>query len=57
MTIVLDVVAAIVGGQAEGWNLHPEHFGERHVLFVGTALIGLVLIAAVEQRTAALPRV
>lgn len=36
--VVLDVVAAGIGGRAEGWNLHPEHFAERHGLFVIIAL-------------------
>ena len=45
LTIVLDLVAAGVGGRREGWNLHPEHFAERHGLFVILAL-GETLIAA-----------
>jgi low temperature requirement protein LtrA len=43
--IALDLVAAALGGSSEGWNLHPEHFSERHGLFVIIAL-GESLIAA-----------
>ena len=46
MTILLDVIAAAVGGRAEGWNLHPEHFGERHGLFVIIALGETLIVAA-----------
>jgi low temperature requirement protein LtrA len=45
--IVLDVIAAAVGGQAEGWNLHPEHFSERHGLFVIIALGETLIVAAI----------
>ena len=45
LAILLDVIATLVGGEAEGWNLHPEHFGERHGLFVIIAL-GETLIVA-----------
>jgi len=44
--ILLDVIAAAIGGQAEGWNLHPEHFGERHGLFVIIALGETLIVAA-----------
>jgi low temperature requirement protein LtrA len=44
--ILLDVVAAAVGGQTEGWNLHPDHFGERHGLFVIIALGETLIVAA-----------
>ncbi len=46
LTILLDIVAAAVGGRAEGWNLHPEHFGERHALFVIIALGETLIVAA-----------
>lgn len=45
-TILLDLVAAAIGGQLEGWNLHPEHFGERHGLFVIIALGETLIVAA-----------
>lgn len=45
LAIALDLLAAAVGGQLEGWNLHPEHFVERHGLIVIIAL-GETLIAA-----------
>lgn len=52
VAIALDVVAALVGARAEGWNLHAEHFGERHGLFVIIAL-GETLIVAASGVTAA----
>jgi low temperature requirement protein LtrA len=44
--ILLDVVAALIGGRQEGWNLHPEHFVERHALFVIIALGESLIVAA-----------
>jgi low temperature requirement protein LtrA len=44
--ILLDVVAALIGGSQEGWNLHPEHFVERHALFVIIALGESLIVAA-----------
>lgn len=46
LAIVLDVVAAMGSGQSNGWNLHPEHFGERHGLFVIIALGESLIVAA-----------
>ena len=46
LAILLDVVAAAVGGQQEGWDLYPEHFGERHGLFVIIALGETLIVAA-----------
>ncbi len=46
VAIVLDLVAAGVGGQLEGWNLHPEHFAERHGLIVIIALGETLIVAA-----------
>lgn len=46
LAIVLDVVAALAGGRAEGWNLHAEHFAERHGLFVIIALGETLIVAA-----------
>ena len=46
LAILLDVFAAAVGGQMKGWNLHPEHFGERHGLFVIIALGETLIVAA-----------
>lgn len=46
LTIVLDVLAATVGGKNEGWNLHPKHFTERHGLFVIIALGETLIVAA-----------
>jgi len=45
LAILLDVVAALVAGEAEGWNLHPDHFGERHGLFVIIALGESLIVA------------
>ena len=45
-TVMLDLVSAAVGGQREGWNLHPEHFTERHGLIVIIALGETLIVAA-----------
>ena len=44
--IALDLIAAAIGGQQEGWNLHPEHFVERHGLIVIIALGEALIVAA-----------
>lgn len=44
--IALDVVAALVGARSNDWNLHAEHFAERHGLFVIIALGETVIVAA-----------
>ena len=44
--ILLDVLATLVGGRAEGWNIHPDHFSERHALFVIIALGEGLIVAA-----------
>jgi low temperature requirement protein LtrA len=44
--IALDLVAAGVGGRREGWNLHPDHFCERHGLIVIIALGEALIVAA-----------
>ncbi|MGH7477157.1 MAG: low temperature requirement protein A [Longimicrobiales bacterium] len=46
LAIVLDVIAAAVGARSEAWNLHPEHFAERHGLFVIIALGESLIVAA-----------
>lgn len=46
LTILLDIVAASIGGKNESWNLHPKHFSERHGLFVIIALGETLIIAA-----------
>jgi low temperature requirement protein LtrA len=46
LAIVLDLVAAGIGGQREGWNLHPDHFVERHGLIVIIALGETLIVAA-----------
>jgi len=46
LAIALDLVAAGVGGQREGWNVHPEHFVERHGLIVIIALGEALIVAA-----------
>ena len=45
LAVLLDVVAARSGDRVEGWDIHPEHFVERHGLFVIIAL-GETLIVA-----------
>jgi low temperature requirement protein LtrA len=44
--ILLDLIAALVGANVDGWNLHPEHFAERHGLFVIIALGETLIVAA-----------
>jgi low temperature requirement protein LtrA len=44
--ILLDLVAVQVAGNFEGWNIHPEHFAERHGLFVIIALGETLIVAA-----------
>jgi low temperature requirement protein LtrA len=44
--ILMDVAAAVIGGRAEGWNLHAGHFAERHALFVIIALGESLIVAA-----------
>jgi low temperature requirement protein LtrA len=46
LAIALDLMAAGIGGQLEGWNLHPEHFVERHGLIVIIALGETLIVAA-----------
>jgi low temperature requirement protein LtrA len=46
LAVALDLTAAAVGGQLEGWNLHPEHFVERHGLIVIIALGEALIVAA-----------
>ena len=41
-----DLTAAGVGGQRGGWNVHPEHFVERHGLIVIIALGETLIVAA-----------
>lgn len=48
LAIVLDVFAAAVSGQAEEWNLQPDHFSERHGLFVIIALGETLIVTASE---------
>ena len=46
VAIALDLAAAGIGGQLEGWNLHPAHFVERHGLIVIIALGEALIVAA-----------
>lgn len=46
LAIGLDLVAAALAGRREGWNLHPEHFAERHGLIVIIALGESLIVAA-----------
>ena len=45
LAILLDVIAASIGGREEGWNLHPGHFVERHGLIVIIALGESLIVA------------
>lgn len=44
--ILLDLFAAAIGATAEGWDIRPDHFGERHGLFVIIALGESLIVAA-----------
>jgi len=44
--VALDVLAALVGGRAQGWNIHAEHFAERHGLIVIIALGESLIVTA-----------
>jgi low temperature requirement protein LtrA len=46
LAIFLDIVAAGVGGQEKGWDIHAEHFAERHGLIVIIALGESLIVAA-----------
>ncbi|MFV1988973.1 MAG: low temperature requirement protein A, partial [Gemmatimonadota bacterium] len=46
IAILLDVIAAFAVGGTDGWDLHPEHFAERHGLFVIIALGESLIVAA-----------
>ena len=43
--VLLDVVAAVAAGAAEGWDVRPDHFSERHGLFVIIALGESLIVA------------
>lgn len=47
LAILLDISAAAAGAADENWNLHPEHFAERHALFVIIALGETLIVAAI----------
>jgi low temperature requirement protein LtrA len=46
LAILLDLLAAAVSGQSEGWGLHAKHFSERHGLFVIIALGETLIVTA-----------
>jgi low temperature requirement protein LtrA len=46
LAIVVDLVAAGIGGREDGWNLKTGHFAERHGLFVIIALGETLIVAA-----------
>jgi low temperature requirement protein LtrA len=46
IAILLDLWAAALGGSAGDWHLRPEHFTERHGLFVIIALGESLIVAA-----------
>src|SRR5829696_5373972 len=43
--VLLDVVAAVAAGAAEGWDVRPDHFSERHGLFVIITLGESLIVA------------
>jgi low temperature requirement protein LtrA len=44
--LLLDIFSAVVAGTAEGWDIRPDHFGERHGLIVIIALGESLIVAA-----------
>jgi low temperature requirement protein LtrA len=44
--IALDLLAGVVAGAGEGWDIRPDHFGERHALFVIITLGESLIVAA-----------
>ena len=44
--IAFDMLSAYLGGRAEGWDLKPKHFAERHGLIVIIALGESLIVAA-----------
>jgi low temperature requirement protein LtrA len=44
--IAFDILAGYLGGRAEGWDLNPGHFAERHGLIVIIALGESLIVAA-----------
>jgi len=49
LVVVLDVVAAVMSAQGDehsAWGIHPEHFSERHGLFIIIALGETLIVAA-----------
>jgi low temperature requirement protein LtrA len=56
--IALDLFAGVAAGANEGWDLRPDHFGERHALFVIITLGESLIVAASglsdHERTASL---
>lgn len=46
VAVGLDVISAVASGNAEGWDIRLEHFGERHGLFVIIALGESLIVAA-----------
>lgn len=44
--ILFDIFTVLIAGNYEGWNVHPEHFAERHGLFVIIALGESLIVAA-----------
>lgn len=46
LAILLDVLAASIGANNEGWGLFPKHFAERHGLFVIIVLGETLIVAA-----------
>lgn len=52
LAILLDMGAALIGARADAWNLHPEHFAERHGLIVIIALGESLIVAGTAMTSA-----
>lgn len=46
LAVPLDVIASAIGASRGGWNVRPQHFSERHGLFIIIALGETLIVAA-----------
>jgi low temperature requirement protein LtrA len=46
LAIVFDLITVGLSGRSDAWGLHPDHFAERHGLFVIIALGETLIVAA-----------
>jgi low temperature requirement protein LtrA len=53
LTIILDLIAGMIGGRTQGYNINVDHFTERHALFIiialGESLIDIGISTATQE--------